>query len=289
MRRYLLPGQQVFPEGITEGPGSTFFVGSLDDGSIFRGDAATGAVEVFLHPDGDGRRSVAGLDIDGHGRLIACDIDGGQVFGYDLASRRLAARRGLAAESMPNDVVVAGETAYVTDSASPLIWRLQAGPDGIGEPEVAIDLSVHGAGDAAYLNGIVAHPSQPLLLVAAQGEGVLWRIDLADVTASPVDLGAYEFSADGMLADDDVLYGVTNRGETVEDAVFMVSAARLAPDWRSGVILGELTDPEWDFPTTIARVGGQLLIVCSQLGRKVTAVPPVLPFEVIGVDFPGWR
>ncbi|MHB1431308.1 MAG: hypothetical protein ACYCVZ_04220 [Streptosporangiaceae bacterium] len=154
MHRYVLPGQQVFPEGITEGPGSTFFVGSLGDETIFRGDTATGA-------------------------------------------------------------------------------------------------------------GIVAHPGEPLLLAAAQGEGVLWRIDLADAIASPVDLDGYEFTADGMLADGDVLYGVTNRGENVEDAVFMVSAARLAPDWRSGAILGELTDEVWDFPTTIAKVGGQMLVVCS--------------------------
>ncbi|MDA8323925.1 MAG: hypothetical protein M0030_29525 [Actinomycetota bacterium] len=289
MRRYVLPGQQVFPEGITEGPGSTFYVGSLGDGTIFRGDTATGAVQVFLGPDGDGRRSVAGLDVDSHGRLIACDFDGGQVFGYDLASRQVAARRALPAGSMPNDVVVVGDTAYVTDSGSPVIWRLPAGPDGIGEPELAIDLSRFGAGDAAYLNGIVAHPGEPLLLAAAQGEGVLWRIDLADDAASPVDLAGYEFAADGMLADGDVLYGVTNRGETVEDAVFMISAARLAPDWRSGVILGELTEQAWDFPTTIAKVGGELLVVSSQLGRKGTATQPILPFEIIGMDFPTWR
>jgi sugar lactone lactonase YvrE len=288
VRRYVLPGERVFPEGITEGPGTSFFVGSLGDGTIFRGDAATGAVEVFLPPNGDGRQAIAGLDIDGYGRLIACDFDGRQVFGYDLASRQLVARHRLpAAGSMPNDVVVAGDTAYVTDSADPVIWRLPAGPAGIGEPEVAIDLAGFGVADPAYLNGIVAHPDGSLLLAASQGEGgVLWRVDLAEATASPVDLGGYEFNADGMLIDGEVLYGVLNRGETAEDVVFMISAARLVPDWRSGVILSELTYPEWDFPTTIAKVGGQLLVVCSQINRRDTAVPPTLPFEVIGTGFP---
>ena len=37
---------------------------------------------------------------------------------------------------MPNDVVVAGDSAYVTDTGKPLIWRLPARRDGIGEPEV---------------------------------------------------------------------------------------------------------------------------------------------------------
>src|SRR5262249_45655984 len=82
---------------------------------------------------------------------------------------RRAARHALAAGSLPNDVVVAGDTAYVTDSESPVIWRLSAGPGGIGQPEVAIDLSRFGAADPAYLNGIVAHPGGSLLLAASQG------------------------------------------------------------------------------------------------------------------------
>jgi hypothetical protein len=64
--------------------------------------------------------------------------------------------------------------------------------------------------------------------------------------------------------------------------------ARLAPDWRSGTILGELTDEAWDTPTTIARVDGQLLAVCSQLRARHMGVAPRLPFEVIGTDFPSW-
>jgi sugar lactone lactonase YvrE len=119
VRRYAIPGGNVFPEGITEGAGTTFFVGSLGDGTIYGGDADTGAVEVFLPPGGDGRRAVAGLDIDGHGRLIACDFDGGQVFAYELETRRLAARRPIPAPgALPNDVVVAGDSAYVTDSGT---------------------------------------------------------------------------------------------------------------------------------------------------------------------------
>jgi hypothetical protein len=190
---------------------------------------------------------------------------------------------------MPNDVVVAGEHAYLTDSGKPLIWRLPAGRDGIGEPEVAFDLSPLGAADPAYLNGIVAHPDGTLLLAASQGEGgIVWRADLGSGTASPVDLGGYEFNADGMLADGDLLFGVTNRGETAEDVVFMISVARLAPDWRSGVIVGELTDPAWNSPTTIAKADGQLLVVCSQIVAKHLGVSPKLPFEVIGTDFPAW-
>ena len=290
MASYALPGTNVFPEGITEGPGTTFFVGSMGDGSIYRGDTATGRIDVFVPPDGDGRTTITGLAVDGYGRLIACDYDGRQLFVYDLATGSLVARRVLPAEeAWPNDVAVAGDSAYVTDTRHPLVWRLPVGRGGVGDPELVLDLGPFGPADPAYLNGIVAHPQEPVLLVASQGEGgTLWRVDLARRSAAPVDLGRYEYNADGMLLDGDVLYGVTNRGATIEEARFMISAARLAPGWRSGVILGELADPDWDCPTTLAKVDRTLLVVCSQVRVMHTKTPPQLPFQIAATELPSW-
>jgi sugar lactone lactonase YvrE len=290
VNRYVLPGTNVFPEGITEGSGTTFFVGGIGDGVIYRGDAGTGVVEELFTPDSGDRPVIAGLEVDDYGRLIACDYEGGRILAYDLAGQALIASQPLpAAESRPNDVVVTGDTAFITDTRHPVVWRLPAGRGYLGEPELAIDLAPYGAADPACLNGIVAHPAQPWLLVASQGEGgVLWRIDLAGGGAAPVDLGGYEFNADGMLLDGDLLYGVTNRGETIEDATFMISGARLAPDWLSGSIAGELADPGWDCPTTLAKVDGRLLIVCSQLRAMHTGKPPRLPFEIAAADIPAW-
>lgn len=290
MARYSLSGNSVFPEGITEGGGTTFFVGSMGDGTIYRGDTATGQVEAFVPPDGDGRTTITGLALDGHGRLIACDYDGGQLFAYSLATRELVARRSLPAEgSLPNDVVVAGDGAYVTDTSKPLVWRLPVDASEVGEPELAIDLAPYGPADPAYLNGIVANPEGTVLLVASQGAGgTLWRVDLPRRTAAPVDLGGYEFNADGMLLDGDVLYGVTNRGDSIETMSFMISAARLAPGWRSGTIVGQLADPDWDCPTTIAKLDGKLLVVCSQVRAMHTQAAPHLPFEIASIDLPHW-
>jgi Cu-Zn family superoxide dismutase len=284
--RYALPGDNVFPEGITEGGGTVFYVGSMGDGTIYRGDTTTGAIEAFVPANGDGRVTVTGLDLDGYGRLIACDYDGGQLFAYDLATGELAARRALPAqEAWPNDVAVAGDNAYVTDTRLPRVWRLPVGPGGVGDAELAIDLAPFGAADPAYLNGIVAHPDGTTLLVASQGEGgTLWRVGLAGHDAAPVDLGGYEFNADGMLLDGDLLYGVTNRGEDIEDIRFLISVARLAPGWRSATIVAELTDPGWDCPTTLAAVDGKLFIVCSQVRAMHTKTPPRLPFEIATTD-----
>src|SRR5438046_2820094 len=120
-------------------------------------------------------------------------------------------------------------------------WRRPGGPGGAGDVELAIDLAPFGPADPAHLNGIVAHPDGTTLLVASQGEGgTLWRVSLAGHGAVPVDLGGYEFNADGLLLDGDLLYGVTNRGEDLEDLRFMISVARLAPGWRSATIMAEL-------------------------------------------------
>jgi sugar lactone lactonase YvrE len=290
VRFFPIPGDRVFPEGITEGPGTTFFVGSMTDGTLYRGDTRTGAVEVFLPADGDGRGNICGLDVDGYGRLVSCDFASGQLFVHDIATRSLIARRRLPAETArPNDVVVHGDAAYVTDSHRPVVWRLPTGPE-VGEPEIAVDLAPAGAAEEAFLNGIVCHPNRPLLLVSAQGEGAgLWRVDPADGSASLVDLNGYEFNADGMLLNGGTLYGLTNRGETHEDVRFLLSAARLAPDWRSGAIVGELSEETWDSPTTIASVGGELLVVCAQLAAMRTGTPPALPFVVAASDFPRWE
>lgn len=153
--RYPLAGDNVFPEGITEGPCATFFVGSLGTGAIYQGDTGTGAVDLVLPPDGDGRQAICGLDVD------------------NFARRPIPAD-----ESWPNDVVVVGDSAYVTDTKGLLIWRLPVGRTEIGDPEVAIDLGKFGPADPAYLNGIVAHPDSTILLAASQAEGgTLWRTE----------------------------------------------------------------------------------------------------------------
>ena len=40
------------PEGIAVGRGSSFYVGSLADGSVYRGDLRTGEGDVIVTPEG---------------------------------------------------------------------------------------------------------------------------------------------------------------------------------------------------------------------------------------------
>ena len=61
-KTYALPGNQVFPEGIAYASiSNSFFVGSTNDGSIFKGDLTDGQVSVFSAGGADNRTAVTGL------------------------------------------------------------------------------------------------------------------------------------------------------------------------------------------------------------------------------------
>ena len=63
---YVLPGDAVFPEGVTA-RGRTFYVTSTTDGTVFRGDVKSEDVEVFLPGGRDGRTTAIGLEISRQG------------------------------------------------------------------------------------------------------------------------------------------------------------------------------------------------------------------------------
>ena len=56
------------PEGIAVGKGTTFFVGSIPTGAVYRGDLRTGEGSVLV-PGAAGRQAI-GMDVDVRGRLF---------------------------------------------------------------------------------------------------------------------------------------------------------------------------------------------------------------------------
>ncbi len=279
---FVLPGSQVYPEGITEGAGNSFYVGSIDAGTIYRGDLDHAVAEVWLPGGLDQRTSVGGLHWDGDGQLVACGLATGHVFVYDTGTGALIARRTVQAdEPFLNDVFVVDSTAYLTDSSRPVVWALPLGPDSVGEPAVFCDLSRHGLGGPSYLNGIVATADRSALLVSDQAQEALWRVDLETAAASPVELGDSQLCADGLaLLEPGLLIGVSNRGESRDDAVFVVSTVRSDDGWATARVTREHSDPRWTVPTTLAVVDGRVLVVEAQLWSRPE---PRLPFRVLDV------
>ena len=83
--RYVLPGEEVYPEGVAYDPQTgNFFVGSDMDGTVFRGNVGDdGEAEVFLVPGSDGREDATGMEVDERDQLFIAGRHG-----TDLRLRR---------------------------------------------------------------------------------------------------------------------------------------------------------------------------------------------------------
>ncbi|MFI7171720.1 SMP-30/gluconolactonase/LRE family protein [Rhodococcoides fascians] len=285
---YNLPGTGVFPEGITAAD-DTFYVTSTSDGAVFRGTVGSPDVSVFLPGGADGRTGAAGLDVldddDRPDYLVIAGGATGKVWVYDANSGDLVATftNGLGTDAtFLNDVAIAdnGDT-FVTDSRSPALYRIPfdqivAGTqDAPMETFVNFDGSPFVYGEGFNANGIVENDDESALIVVQSSTGNLYRIDKTSKEVTQVDLGGATLTnGDGMEMDDDTLYVVRNRDG-------LISKVDLNDDGRRGSVTGEITDPSFAYPTTVAAVDDRLLVVNSQFDKR--GGEPVEPFTVSSV------
>ncbi len=292
-RVFALPPGGGFPEGVAydEATGD-FYVGSTEDGTVYRGNVQTGTVEVFV-PGQPGRVAV-GLALDAGGRLFVAGGGTGAVAVYDTVTGQLLleAANGLAPNTFLNDVDVSPTgDAYITDSFNPLLFRLPATaiPAGVGTPApvpttdalaVAVDFTTAGfdlvqAGFNA--NGIVATADGRYLLLVQTNTGALYRVDAITGETIQVDLGQGSLpGGDGLELDGQTLW-VVRGGQ--------VTRVELSPDYATGTVGESFTDPSFIDPTTLARFDGCLLVVNSQFSQMQGQ--PQLPFTVSAVPIPG--
>ncbi len=282
---YELPGEQVYPEGVTsDADENVFYVGSTADGTIFRGNVDTGEVEVFSDGGTDGRTSAIGMDIDDQGRLFVAGGDSGQVFVYDTDTGESIAvlDNGLAPNTFLNDVVVVDGVAYVTDSFNPILWRITF-DDPLGTIEPLVDFTGTPfvfQRDGFNANGIVTTPDGQYLLVVQSATGKLFRIEIATGEVMEVDLGGAELlNGDGMALDDQTLYVIQNQQE-------LIVPIELDQDFLSGEVGEPFTNDALNYPTTLALTGdGRALVVNSQFGARESGNPE-LPFTVVSIPLP---
>jgi len=283
INEYVVPGESVFPEGITEDPdGVAFYVSSACDGSIFRGHIDTPKLKVWQLAGVDGRMQALGMAVDGAGRLLVCGGSTGHLFAYDTGTGDLVARRTVpSTPALLNDVCVVGGYAFVTDSERPVVWRFSTADGIIGAPQEWLDLTEFGAAsqEVHYLNGIVATHGGATLLVAAQGTGVLWRVDVATCTATLVDLGGLRVNGDGLVFVNELLYICDNTDEPGGSARYWLTALRPSADAHAAALVGRWEHPAAATPTTLAYLDGRLYRVNSQFAcRKAGMAAP--PFTV---------
>ena len=284
--RYVLPGEQVFPEGVAyRFDTGDFYVGSTTDGTVFRGNVEGGPkeAEVFLEPESDGRTTAIGMEVDQEGRLFIAGGDTGRIFVYDTESADLVGRLDTpdAEATFLNDVAVTPEgNAYVTDSMRPVLFRVTSTGGGAGEAEPWLNFEGTPAEyeEGFNLNGIDATEDGRYLVAVQSNTGELFRIDTASKEVVEIDLGGETLAnGDGLLLDGRTVYVVRNEQE-------LIVPVKLSGEYLSGEVGEPFTDPSFAFPTTIAKTDGRLLVVNSQFDKREGE--PELPFTVSSVEAP---
>lgn len=281
---YILPGDQVFPEGIAyQASTGDFYVSSTTDGAIFRGNVAQPEARVWLAGGTEGLTGSRGMKVDARGRLLVSAGPQGMVFVFDTASGQLINKFSTGVmPSFVNDVTIAPDgKAYFTDSQSPFLYRLGETAQGALTLEKWIDVRPAITYTQGFnLGGIVATPDGRYLLVVQGNVGKLYRIDLASKAIAEVDLGGESLlNADGMYLDGQTLWVIRNSDR-------LLVTVRMGDDFASGQVLSSVADPSFKFPTTLALANNnRLLVVNGQFDRRQGT--PDLPFTVSSVPISG--
>src|ERR687886_2027611 len=176
------------PEGIEVGRGTTFYVGSVANGAIFRGNLRTGAGSILV-PGASGK-SATGIELDNRNRLFVAGASTGKAYVYDARTGALIRTYTLAAApTFINDVVVTRDAAYFTDSQKGVLYKIPIGRGGAPGEAATIPLSGDFSLASGFnLNGIDATPNGKTLIAVQTNKGRLYRIDRATGSADLIEL-----------------------------------------------------------------------------------------------------
>ena len=272
------------PEGISIGKGTTFYVGSVGNGAIYRGDLRTGKGDILV--DGVPGGFSVGTEVDGRNRLWVAGGPTGSGTVYDADSGEPLKTYQFVTNPAPNqtfinDVVVTKDAAFFTDSRDDVLYVVPIGRGGkLGHNFRTLQLSgafelVAGVNN---INGIEASPDGRTLLVVPSNTGLLFTINPKTGVTKQVDLGgATLVNADGLLLQGrSILYAVQNRFN-------QIAVVKLDRSYESGKLIDTITNPNFDVPTTVAPFGKYLYAVNARFGTA-TPTPDTAEYTVVRVD-----
>ena len=258
------------PEGVVMGYGTTIYAGSLATGAIYQADVRTG--EGSLLVGAQAGRTAVGLSFDPRsGYLFVAGGPLGTAYVYDTRTGDTVATYTLTTDSptFVNDVIVTREAAYFTDSAQPVLYRLPLGPGGSVPGADAVE-EIPLSGDYVFVpgafnaNGIEATPSGDALIIVNSATGSLYEVDPDTGVATLIDLGGDAVpSGDGLLLVGHTLY-------VVQNFLNQIAVVELKDGFTSGRVVDVLTDPDFDIPTTVTRLGASLYAVNSRFSTPPT-------------------
>ena len=287
------------PEGIVIGSQNEFFVGSLLDGKIYRGDLRTGDGDVFIDPEDFGLMPgpVVGLALDKRsGYLYAAggfDLEPpfvGIIYVYNYRTGALV-RTFTYDSDFPlfiNDVIVSRDAVYFTDSVGPVLYKIALSKNG-QLPETDMLMAVPLSGFSidpfwddgfpfpVFGNGIDATPDGKMLILGNLNRGELYVVNPMTGESELIDLGEERlFYADGILLDGKTLY-------VTQNFFNRIAVVTLADDMRTGLVVDYITDPNLGIPSTIDESGGYLYAVNAHFDKAAPGGPPApdVEFEVV--------
>lgn len=273
--------EQAYPEGIAWHPAQkVFFVSSVHSGTVGK-VTPQGAYTPFIQDDKLIASVGLALDVKRNLLWVAVADLGASTRSSPASAYKLAAVAAYDATTgerrayhdlsnlvqgghMANDLAVdAAGNVYVTDSFSPVIYRV----DAKGQASVFAQSDLF-KGEGFNLNGIVAHPDG-YLLVNKYNSGEVFRISTrngADIQR--VSLPEAVKGADGMLLRDKThLVVVQNAGN--DQVTELVST----DGWKTAT-LQPARKTAYSFPTTATQVGKDVYVMNSRLDTLLNKDAP---------------
>jgi hypothetical protein len=270
------------PEGIAVGDGNTFYVGSLRDGDIYRGDLRSGAGARLVDLDADDGRVAVGMRVDRpRDWLVVAGGATGHAWVYDTDDGTTVADLvlGPPGATFSNDVAITDDALYFTDTFAPRLYEVPIGADGTFGATRAITVTGPAAATGDFgLNGIDS-THRGWLLVNHTALGILALVDPATGVSRQIPL-----SGPGLVPG--TLDGLQLEGRTawvVQNFANSVAKVELSPDLTSGRVVQVITSDLFRVPTTIARHGSTLVLVNGRFDLGFP--PPFGPGAPAGTDF----
>jgi sugar lactone lactonase YvrE len=267
------PSTHGNPEGVAvDRDSGRFFVGTVGDGTIYRGSLGRRSVTPFIA--GAPGAVAVGMKVS-RGLLYVAGGPTQKVSVYDVRSGKLRASIAVPGSGFLNDLVVTQDgDVWVTDSFVPTLWhvaraQVKAGTGTATGLPVGPEITF--APNVFNLNGIAAL-SDDVLLVVDSNTGNLWRIALGSKgsrTITKVRAPAVK-GGDGMLLDGGRL--VVVQGDPAQ-----LSFLALANGGRRATLTQVRTDPALRGPSTVARDADRYLVVNADFTTSTT------PFTVAGL------
>lgn len=264
--------ERQYPEGIAYSSQlARFLITSIPLGKVGTVDTDGRYADLLTAPE-----LIAGIGMKVAGDLVfVCNSDGGsstrstpattrqtaELLVFNLNTRQLVRRTDLdallpAAEpNFANDVTLAPDgTAYVTDSFSPVIYKVT--PDGTGS--IFLRDNVRFSNPGFGLNGILYHPDG-YLIVANTGQGKLYKVDLQNGNAVSEITGTGPLPGDGLSLLNGDLYVVTGGNR--------VAQVRSTDNFLTASIVKFDTDVYTGATTSVA-INNQIYTLNARIGQN---------------------